>query len=263
MSLSDDQIATITRWVDLGAPQGDPKDMPAPKQWPKANEWQAAKEIGTQPDLIIEATSYTMPGKSQDVWWRPVADIPVTEPRWVRAVEVRPTTAQARKTIHHAVAYLVQNDDDAPTAGSTNDADRQGVLMEWAIGKSYDISIPTRQAAAGIEDFLGCAHSRRRRRDSLGRPAGTVAVSQRAGAEVSHAPDGVPGKTGPNLDLPPTRSSKARASRTQTGGHAENIQPHMHLRGKAMALSDSAGRYESDGQLRRQLQLQLDDELHL
>src|SRR5262249_15506872 len=29
-SLSDDQIATIIRWVDGGAPQGDPKDMPGP-----------------------------------------------------------------------------------------------------------------------------------------------------------------------------------------------------------------------------------------
>ena len=27
-SLSDDQIATIVEWVDQGAPQGDPKDMP-------------------------------------------------------------------------------------------------------------------------------------------------------------------------------------------------------------------------------------------
>ena len=142
MSLSDDQINTITRWVDAGAPQGDPKDMPPPRQWPKATEWQAAKEIGTQPDLIIEATSYTMPAKNQDVWWRPEAHIPLTEPRWVRAVEVRPTTADARKTIHHAVAYLVQDDGDAPDANSTNDADRQGVLMEWAIGKSYDIFHP-------------------------------------------------------------------------------------------------------------------------
>src|SRR6516165_12512109 len=28
MSLSDDQIDTIVRWVDAGAPQGDPKDLP-------------------------------------------------------------------------------------------------------------------------------------------------------------------------------------------------------------------------------------------
>jgi mono/diheme cytochrome c family protein len=33
-SLTDDQVETIARWVDAGAPQGDPKDMPAAKQWP-------------------------------------------------------------------------------------------------------------------------------------------------------------------------------------------------------------------------------------
>src|ERR1700691_85410 len=37
MSLSDEQIATIVRWVDAGSPQGDPRDMPAPKQWPAEN----------------------------------------------------------------------------------------------------------------------------------------------------------------------------------------------------------------------------------
>jgi hypothetical protein len=29
-SLTDDQVETIARWVDAGAPQGDPKDMPSP-----------------------------------------------------------------------------------------------------------------------------------------------------------------------------------------------------------------------------------------
>jgi hypothetical protein len=33
-SLSDQQIATVVRWADAGAPMGDPKDLPAPKQWP-------------------------------------------------------------------------------------------------------------------------------------------------------------------------------------------------------------------------------------
>ena len=52
MSLSDEQISTIARWVDAGAPLGDPKDMPAPKQWPKDDGWQLAKQFG-QPDLVI------------------------------------------------------------------------------------------------------------------------------------------------------------------------------------------------------------------
>ena len=43
-SLSDGQIATIVRWVDTGAPLADPKDMPAPRQWPNDEEWQLAKK---------------------------------------------------------------------------------------------------------------------------------------------------------------------------------------------------------------------------
>ena len=31
MSLTDEQVDTIVRWVDAGAPQGDPKEMPPPK----------------------------------------------------------------------------------------------------------------------------------------------------------------------------------------------------------------------------------------
>ena len=41
MSLSDEQIDTIVRWVDAGAPQGDPKDMPPPIPVQTDNQWQA------------------------------------------------------------------------------------------------------------------------------------------------------------------------------------------------------------------------------
>src|SRR6266849_3734435 len=51
MSLSDEQIETIVRWVDSGAPMGNPKDMPPPRQWPADNEWQAAKLLG-RPDIV-------------------------------------------------------------------------------------------------------------------------------------------------------------------------------------------------------------------
>src|SRR5579872_4319309 len=41
-SLTDDQVATIVAWVDAGAPQGDPKDMPPTKQWPEDQGWNFA-----------------------------------------------------------------------------------------------------------------------------------------------------------------------------------------------------------------------------
>src|SRR5437763_2995859 len=80
MSLSDEQIDTIVRWVDAGAPQGDPKDMPPPKPLVTDNEWQGVRDGFGPPDLVIKSADYTMPAQHQDVWWRPMSDIPLTEP---------------------------------------------------------------------------------------------------------------------------------------------------------------------------------------
>ena len=80
MSLSQAQIDQIARWVDAGAPQGDPKDMPAPRQWPKDDGWKLAKQFG-QPDFVLKSDPYTIPAKGQDAWFKPLTSIPVTEPR--------------------------------------------------------------------------------------------------------------------------------------------------------------------------------------
>src|SRR5207253_5693703 len=53
-SLSDEQIETILKWVDSGAPMGDPKDMPAPRQWPSDQTWTFAEQFGP-PDLIVKS----------------------------------------------------------------------------------------------------------------------------------------------------------------------------------------------------------------
>src|SRR5579862_1776226 len=39
ISLTDEQIATISTWVDEGAPMGDAKAMPPAKVWPAENGW--------------------------------------------------------------------------------------------------------------------------------------------------------------------------------------------------------------------------------
>src|SRR5437867_2135838 len=59
-SLTDAEIDTITRWVDAGAPMGDPKDMPPPIRWPTEAVWNFAKLFGP-PDLIVKSPSFTMP----------------------------------------------------------------------------------------------------------------------------------------------------------------------------------------------------------
>ena len=139
ISLSDAQIDTIVRWVDNGAPGGDPKDMPAPREWPSDSDWRAARELGP-PDLIVKSDPFTMPARHQDMWLDLESDSGLKETRWVRAVEMRPGSAAGRKIIHHAISYVVDN--AAPVAGGDPDLSRRSMLMEWAIGKGYDLYSP-------------------------------------------------------------------------------------------------------------------------
>ena len=137
-SLSDEQIDTILRWVAAGAPKGDPKDMPPPKQWPDESRWQLAGKYGA-PDLVIKSAPYTMPAAAQDAWWRPVSDTGLTEPRWVRAIEIRPSTVKGRRVTHHALARL-QQAENMRSELFTNDPNvsGDGLFMEWAVGKNGD-----------------------------------------------------------------------------------------------------------------------------
>jgi len=93
-SLTDKQIDTILKWVDAGAPQGNPKDMPEPRTWPEDQGWNFAAMFGQkEPDMIVKSHDFTMPAQSQDAWDKRVTPSGLTEPRWVRAIEIRPKSA--------------------------------------------------------------------------------------------------------------------------------------------------------------------------
>src|SRR5687768_1729308 len=63
-SLSDQEIDTIVRWVNAGAPMGDPKDIPAPVKWSDDNAWNFAPVYGP-PDLVIKSPAYAQKGDAQ------------------------------------------------------------------------------------------------------------------------------------------------------------------------------------------------------
>jgi hypothetical protein len=240
MSLSKGQIDAIVEWVDSGAPLGNVKDMPAAKQWPPDDEWQAAKALG-EPDFVIKSEPYTMAAHHQDVWWRPVSNVPVTEPRWVRAVEMRPGTVAGRRIVHHAVAYLDQDDKDtAGVPGSASaDTGRRGMLMEWAIGKQFDLYRPN----TGKLLLPGSQISWDVHIHAVGED-----IKEQVELGVWLYPKGQEPKyrtyltafsamTGRNLDIPPNTIAENQGFTTlKAPARLENFQPHMHLRGKAMAV---------------------------
>jgi hypothetical protein len=146
-SLSDQQIDTIARWVDAGAPEGDPRDMPPPKKFPNEDVWGFADRFGP-PDLIVRSTPFTVPAVAQDAWHKPIVETGLTEPRWVRAIEIRPGTVKGRRVTHHAVARLIQDEPGSrePRATATAGADSTeigpGLFMEWAVGKQGELALP-------------------------------------------------------------------------------------------------------------------------
>jgi len=84
-SLSEEEIATIAKWVDSGAPRGNPADMPPPKHYADRSVW----AIGT-PDLIVKTKEVLVKGDAPD-WWGEIPTIPtgLTEDRYVAALEVK------------------------------------------------------------------------------------------------------------------------------------------------------------------------------
>jgi hypothetical protein len=239
-SLSDEQIATIARWVDAGAPQGDPKDMPAPKEFSNDDGWKLAKQYG-QPDLVLKSEAYTMPAHGQDVWFKPLTSVPITEARWVRAVEMRPGTPAGRRIIHHVLARLEQDEPDAQGGDDANVG--PGLLMEWAVNKNYDTYRPNTGKL-----LLPGAHIWW----ELHLHAVGEQIRDHAELAVYFYPKGQEPKYrtrlmafnataiangGAILDIAPNSVSETEGYHVlKQAARLENYQPHMHLRGKAMEM---------------------------
>lgn len=139
-SLTNEEIDTIVRWIDNGAPRGNPEDMPSPVVFADDDVWNYAELFGGPPDLVVYSTPYTVPALAQDRWWRPEVPIGLTEGRWIHGIEIRPSTVPGRRITHHALARLQQEEED-DALGAASDIG-PGLLMEWAVGKQGEIMRP-------------------------------------------------------------------------------------------------------------------------
>ena len=133
-SLSDEDIATIVRWVDSGAPRGNPADMPRQRVFADALQW----GIGT-PDLVLKYPAQTVAAAGPDRFGNLYADIGITENRYIKAVQTRPATRAARRVIHHALSYAVDRSDIEATGDDSAVLDNAQLLVEYASGKNGEI----------------------------------------------------------------------------------------------------------------------------
>ncbi len=94
--LTPAQISLIQQWVDGGMPLGDPSKAPLPPQY--TDGW----HLGT-PDLILEMPAgYPVPADGPDIYRNFVIPTKLTEDKWVRAIELKPS---ARTVVHHSLFF--------------------------------------------------------------------------------------------------------------------------------------------------------------
>ncbi len=236
LSLTDEQVDRIVRWIDDGAPQGDQQDMPPPVQWPGDDIWRLAEVYDRQPDLVLKANPWTQKAQGQDQWWQPLVETGLTEDRWVKGIEIRPS-AKGRRVVHHVVTYLVQQEErygavDVPGMG--------GYFSEFAVGKIGDVFRENtgKLMKAGSKIRFDIHYH------SVGEEltdASEVAIwfypkgetpkyrvfPQAMGVQHAMA----------TMDIPPGKVTQhfAYVALPQPA-RLENYQPHMHVRGKAMSM---------------------------
>ena len=233
-SLSDEQFATVVKWIDAGAPQGDAKDMPAPRVWPEDQGWSFAAMYGQkEPDLIVKSDSFTMPAVSQDAWDKRLTDAGITEPRWVRAIEIRPNTVKGRRITHHAIAYLEQEDPGAAQSFLPTP------FMEWAVGKQGELQRPGtgKLLLPGAKFHWDIHYSAAGEEITSAVEMGIYFYPKGQEPKYRTSLSLVPAALG-TMDIRPNTLSMSEGFFTlRDNARIESFQPHMHLRGKAMQVT--------------------------
>jgi thiol-disulfide isomerase/thioredoxin len=219
--LSDQDKATISKWVANGAPEGDPKDLPAPPQF--AEGWMIP-----EPDQILYMRDepYEVPATGVVEYQMFVVDPGWKEDKWISAIEPRPGNPSV---VHHILMFVIPPDGNMNAGlGSGND-----FLGAFAPGLRPE-PLPT-----GLARFV---------------PAGSKLVFQ-----LHYTPNGSPQKdrsycgfvfTDPKsvkkevrvtsavnavFEIPPGKSDFPVAARYifTEDSNLLTLMPHMHLRGKA------------------------------
>lgn len=121
--LTDVQVETIQRWIEQGAVEGDPSDLPKTPTFPKG--WQLG-----QPDLVVKIPRpyILQPGKD-DVFRNVVLPLALPAGRFVHAVEFQPGPAPV---VHHAVISLDRTRASRRRDGADGQPGYDGMIVQDA-----------------------------------------------------------------------------------------------------------------------------------
>ena len=97
--LAQKDIDTVVAWVDQGAKEGNPKDLPKMPEFVAAGGW----EIG-KPDVVLQmAEEHVVKPDDPDQYINFFVPTNFKEDVWVQAAEVHPSN---RRVVHHVIAFI-------------------------------------------------------------------------------------------------------------------------------------------------------------
>ena len=206
----------------------------------------AEDQYGRTPQDLAESTlrprpltSALLQELSAQTGGSPEVETGLTEDRWVRAIEIRPGTIAGRKITHHALARLVQEEDDPLAANQDDPASRRlnsGLFMEWAVGKQGELMRPGsgKLMKAGSKIVWDIHYSSAGEEITDSAELGIYLYpkdEEPAHRQVLHIMNAGDSDIAPNEVKVTENFFPMRRA-----GRIESFQPHMHLRGKAMSM---------------------------
>jgi mono/diheme cytochrome c family protein len=237
LRLSLQEIQTIARWVDNGAPLGDPADLPPPAKFPDPGKWSLEDQLGP-PDIVIRTKPFTLPARGQDVWWRPIVPTGLTKDRCLKAISVKPSQ-RGRVAAHHANSDLLVYDEKV---NQYVDGER---LSEYALGKYGEIVPPDACRTVPANSMV--------RWDVHYYPIGKELVDDVIEMGLWLYPEGHQAKhkqdlklytlltKGGEFEIPPNSTAMTQGFHTfKTPVRIDSFQPHGHFRlvGKTLEILD-------------------------
>jgi mono/diheme cytochrome c family protein len=242
-SLSEEEIATIAKWVDSGAPRGNPADMPPPRHFESTDKW----TIG-EPDLVLRSADVTVPAMGPDKWGS-LGLVPtgLTDDRYASAVEVREVndipksgatnTVGGRYGFHHMTYSSVVQSDRGPNAGEVESSASSWPIHE--VGRNADVFPPEagRLLAANSALSLDAYHVHSNGRETKAHlefafkffPKGYKPQYRRSTLRLGNGID---------IDVRPNQANQELHAYATLQEHTKIIafEPHLHAPGVRMCL---------------------------
>jgi hypothetical protein len=213
LSLAPGEKETIVRWIDAGAPEGDPAFAPKPREFTEG--WRIPK-----PDVIFEMpTAFEVPASGAVDYQYFEVRTGFTEDKWVEMTEVRPSD---RAIVHHAIVTIENGRSEeylagyAPGMAPQSWKPGQARLIKAGSVLVFQMHYTTNGKPGRDRTRIGLIFSKK--------PPSEQIVAMQAAAFSLAIPPGEPNyRTQASVTLPDSL-------------YLVGMRPHMHLRGKSFAF---------------------------